>query len=92
MFFFDFERCENNSNVNTVIFCEQFLEFPTKYDGWESNIGCEENGLYPVLFDVRILDTLITFRLYAYMMVNDTEVYPHICEKGNELRFWHDIV
>ena len=36
---FYFERCENNSNVNTVIYFEQFLEFATKYDGWESNIG-----------------------------------------------------
>ena len=61
---FYFERCENNSNVNTIIFFEQFLEFPTKYDGWESNIGYEENGLYPVLFDFRILDTLITFVIH----------------------------
>ena len=26
---FHFERCENNYNVNTVIYFEQFLEFPT---------------------------------------------------------------
>ena len=46
------------------MFFEQFLEFPTKYDEWESNIGYGENGPYPVLFDFRILDTLITFVIY----------------------------
>ena len=61
---FYFERCENNSNINTITFFEQFLEFPTKYDGWESNKGYEENGLYPVLFGFRILDTLITFVIH----------------------------
>ena len=58
------ERCKNNSNVNTIIFFEQFLEFLTKYDGWESNIGYEKNGLYPVLFEFRILDSLITFVIH----------------------------
>ena len=46
------------------MFFEQFLEFSTKYDGWESNRGYEENDLYPVLFDFRILDTLITFVIH----------------------------
>ena len=62
--FFYFERCENNSNVNTIIFFEQFLKFLTKYDGWDSNIGYEENGLHRVLFAFRILDTLITFVIH----------------------------
>ena len=58
---FHFERCENNSHVNTILFLEQFLEFLTKYNGRQSNKGYEENCLNPVLFDCRILNTFITY-------------------------------
>ena len=44
---FYFERCENNSSINTIIFFEQFLEFPTKYDGW-----CD--ALYDYDYNTRI--------------------------------------
>ena len=58
---FYFERCEDNSNVNAIIFLKKFLDFLTKYYRRQSNIGYGKDGLHRVLFNFRIWNFLTTF-------------------------------
>ena len=58
---FYFERCEDNSNVNAIIFLKKFLDFFTKYYRRQSNIGYGKDGLHRVLFNFRIWNFLTTF-------------------------------
>ena len=73
-----------------MIFFEQFLEFPTKYDGWEYNTGYEEMKMKGMKKMVSTLSSLILefWILLSHLLftnrlkheVNRSSGYP-FCEK-----------